>query len=158
MNMGGSTGMDYFRPPGALYEARALIVRECVFEGSLCAAAFVGLDGGEFSENTILYPEKWIFAILQQTRAEGFAPCRQVVVRGNRIVFRRAQVAIDVNIGPDRPRRHLSLPEIGGCRDRPAASKPKLPVAEAAANTGWTALSGPIRGTRPLSHGEIECA
>ena len=137
VNMGGSTGMEYFRPPGALYEARALTVRECIFEGSLCAVAFVGLDGGEFSGNTILYPEKWIFAILQQTRADGFAPCRGVMVRGNRIVFRRAQVAIDVNIGPDTAPETF---EFAGNRwfaeDRPTASKPKLPVSESGGEYG----------------------
>lgn len=131
VNMGGSTGMDYFRPPGAKYEARALTVRDCVFEGSECAAAFVGLDGGTFSGNTILYPEKWIFRILQETRAEGFPPCRNVVVRDNRIVFRRSQVATEVNIGEGTAPETF---EFTGNRwfaeDRPEQSKPKLPVAE----------------------------
>lgn len=131
VNMGGSTGLDYFRPPGALYEARALTVRDCLFEGSLCAAAFVGLDGGEFSGNTILYPEKWIFRILQETTGEGFAPCRRVIVRGNRIVFRRSQVTTELNIGANTAPETF---EFTGNRwfaeDRPAASKPKLPVAE----------------------------
>jgi len=131
VNMGGSTGMDYFRPPGARYEARALTVRDCVFEGSLCAAAFVGLDGGEFSGNTILYPEKWVFRILQETKAEGFAPCRNVAVRGNRIVFRRAQVAVEVNIGAGAaPETFTFAGNTWFAEDRPAASKPKLPVAE----------------------------
>jgi hypothetical protein len=137
VNMGGSTGMAYFRPPGALYEARALTVRECVFEGSLCAAAFVGLDGGEFSGNTILYPEKWIFAILQQTRAEGFPPCRKVVVRGNRIIFRRSQVAVEVNIGPDTaPETFAFVGNRWFAEDRPASSKPKLPVVESGGEYG----------------------
>ena len=137
VNMGGSTGLDYFRPPGARYEARALTVRDCVFEGSPCAAAFVGLDGGEFSRNTILYPEKWIFRILQETAAEGFAPCRRVIVRGNRIVFRRAQVAIEVNIGAGTAPETF---EFAGNRwfaeDRPAASKPKLPAVESGGANG----------------------
>jgi hypothetical protein len=137
VNMGGSTGMDYFRPPGARYEARALTVRECVFEGSLCAAAFVGLDGGEFSANTILYPEKWVFRILQETNVEGFAPCSKVSVRGNRIVFRRAQVATEVNIGPGTaPETFEFARNHWFAEDQPAASKPKLPAAESQGGYG----------------------
>lgn len=137
VNMGGSTGLDYFRPAGALYEARALTVRNCVFRGSTCAAAFVGLDGGEFSDNTILYPEKWIFRILQETRAEGFAPCRRVIVKGNRITFRRSQVAVDVNIGEGTaPETFTFEGNRWLAEDRPTASKPKLPVAESAGTYG----------------------
>lgn len=137
VNLGGSTGKDFFRPPGADYEARAVTVRNCVFEGSPCAAAFVGLDGGEFSENTILFPGKWIFRILQETRDENFAPCRNVVVRGNRIVFRRAEVATEVNIGPGTAAETFTF---SGNRwlaeDRPEASKPKLPVVESKGEYG----------------------
>lgn len=131
LNIGGSTGTPYFRPPGAKFEARAITVRDCVMEGSLCAAAFVGLDGGEFSGNTVLYPEKWIFRILQETRAEGFAPCRNVVVRGNRIVFRRAQVTVDINIGlGTAPETFTFANNRWFAEDRPEASKPKLPIPE----------------------------
>jgi hypothetical protein len=137
LNMGGSTGMDYFRPPGARYEARALTVRECVIEGSLSTVAFVGLDGGEFSGNTILYPEKWIFRILQETRVEGFVPCRNVVVRGNRIVFRRAQVDVEVNVGAGTaPETFEFTANRWFAEDRPAASKPRLPVAESGGEYG----------------------
>lgn len=137
VNMGGSTGMEYFRPPGARYEARALVVRACVFEGSPCAAAFVGLDGGEFSGNTILYPEKWIFRILQETQAEGFAPCRQVVVRGNRIVFRRTQLATEVNIAAGTaPETFTFAGNRWFAADQPTASKPKLPTAESGGEYG----------------------
>lgn len=131
VNLGGSTGKDFFRPPGANYEARAIVVRRCVFAGSLCAAAFVGLDGGEFSGNTILYPEKWIFRILQETRDENFLPCREVAVRDNRIVFRRSQVATEVNVGPGTAAATFAF--TGNrwfAEDNPPASKPRLPVEE----------------------------
>jgi hypothetical protein len=137
VNMGGSTGMDYFRPPAAHYEAAGITVRKCLFEGSSCAAAFVGLDGGEFYENTILYPEKWIFRILQETRAEGFAPCRNVIIRENRIVFRRSQVAVEVNIGPGTaPDTFQFARNQWFAEDHPSASKPKLPVAESGGTYG----------------------
>jgi hypothetical protein len=57
---GGSTGMEFFRPPGANYEARRIIIRDNVIEGGMCAAAFTGVDGAEFTGNTVRNPEKWI--------------------------------------------------------------------------------------------------
>jgi hypothetical protein len=58
-------------------------------------------------------------------------PCRNVLVRDNRIVFRRAQVQIEVNIGagtaPDTFRFEKNR---WFAEDRPSSSKPKLPVEE----------------------------
>lgn len=131
INLGGSTGLPYFRPPGAKYEAARLIVRNNTIEGSLCAAAFVGVDGAEFDSNTIHYPEKWIFRILQETQQPGLVPCRNVVIKDNRITFRRSQVQIEINVGggtaPEtfRFEKNQWLAE-----DRPQSSRPKLPVEE----------------------------
>ena len=131
LNVGGSTGLSLFRPSGAKYEAKRIVVRDNIIQGSLCAAAFVGVDGAEFAGNTILYPEKWIFRILQENAAEGFAPCRNVLVKNNKIHFRRVQVQIEINIGggtePEsfRFERNRWIAE-----DRPQASKPRLPSEE----------------------------
>lgn len=140
INAGGSTGLEYFRPQGAKHEGARLTLRNNVIEGSQCAAAFVGVDGAEFTGNTILFPTKWIFRILQETKEPGFVPCRNVVVKDNKIIFRRDQVQVDVNIGPG------AAPETFGfdgnrwfAEDRPQASKPKLPVEE----TGGTYGSDP---------------
>ncbi len=131
INVGGSTGLDYFRPKGANYEARAIVVKNCVFEGSLCAAAFVGVDGGEFSTNSILFPEKWIFRILQETTQADFVPCRNVVVSNNRIVFRRSQVQTECNIGGGtEPTSFTFSGNYWFAEDRTSASRPKLPVTE----------------------------
>lgn len=131
LNVGGSTGLEYFRPLGAKHEAARITVRDNVIEGSLCAAAFVGVDGAEFSGNTILFPTKWIFRILQETKEPGFVPCRNVVVKGNKIVFRRAQVQVDVNIGPGAaPETFRFEGNHWFAEDKPQGSKPTLPVAE----------------------------
>ncbi|TDU70905.1 parallel beta helix pectate lyase-like protein [Prosthecobacter fusiformis] len=131
INIGGSTGLAYFRPQGAKHEARQITVRDNVIEGSQCAAAFVGVDGAEFSGNTLLYPEKWIFRILQETTQPGFVPCRDVVIRDNRIVFRRAQVQVDINIGPGAaPETFRFENNRWFAEDNPQASIPKLPVEE----------------------------
>lgn len=131
INVGGSTGLPYFRPQGSKHEARQIVVRDNVIEGSLCAAAFVGVDGAEFTGNTILFPEKWIFRILQETKSEGFVPCRNVRVSGNRIVFRRDQVQTEINIGAGtEPATFHFENNQWFAEDRPLSSKPKLPAEE----------------------------
>jgi hypothetical protein len=128
---GGSTGMDYFRPPGAKYEARRITIRDNTIDGGMCAAAFTGVDGAEFTGNTVSYPTKWIFRILQETKAEGFPPCRNVVVSGNTFVFQRAKVREEINIGPDTaPETFRFENNRWLAKDKPEASAPKLPVAE----------------------------
>lgn len=131
LNLGGSTGLTYFRPQGARYEAARLVVRNNTIEGGLCAAAFVGVDGAGFIGNTIRHPGKWIFRILQETREPGFAPCRNVLIRDNRIYFRRAQVRTDINIGDGTAPGTFRFENnhwLAG--DDPPASRPRLPVAE----------------------------
>lgn len=145
INLGGSTGMPYFRPAGATYEAKDLIVRDNVIEGGDCAAAFVGLDGGEFSGNTILNPNKWIFRILQETRAEGFVPCRNVIVKDNAITFQRSQVKVEVNIGEGtQPETFRFERNHWFAKDQPTASKPELPTEE----------TGGVYGVEPVSKAE----
>lgn len=131
LNIGGSTGLEYFRPKGAIQEARSIVVRNCVIEGSVCAAAFVGVEGAEFTNNTILFPTKWLFRILQETKEPGFRPCSYVTVKDNKIIFRRSQVQVDINIGPGTaPETFRFEGNQWFAEDRPQASKPKLPVEE----------------------------
>ncbi len=52
-NIGGSTGRAYFRPQGAGYEAKDIIVEDCTFIGSMSPIAFVGVDGAIVRHNTI---------------------------------------------------------------------------------------------------------
>jgi hypothetical protein len=128
---GGSTGMDYFRPPGAKYEARRITIRENTIDGGMCATAFTGVDGAEFTGNTVSYQKKWIFRILQETKAGGFPPCRNVVVSNNSFVFQRTEVREELNIGPDTaPETFRFENNRWLAKDKPEASTPKLPVAE----------------------------
>ncbi len=131
INLGGSTGLPYFRPQGAKFEAARVIVRDNTIEGSLCAAAFVGVDGAKFSGNTILFPTKWIFRILQETKEPGFVACRNVLIKENKITFRRSEVQTELNIGPDTsPETFRFENNRWFAEDKPQASKPKLPVEE----------------------------
>ncbi len=131
INAGGSTGLAYFRPAGAKYEARRIIIRKNEISGSLCACAFTGVDGAEFTDNTILFPEKWVFRILQETTDDGFVPCRNVLIANNAIVFRRSQVAIEVNIGAKTaPETFRFAKNRWFAEDSPDRSRPMLPSKE----------------------------
>ena len=131
LNVGGSTGLPFFRPQNATAEASKIVVRDCTIEGSLCAVAFVGVDGAEFSGNTVLYPKKWLFRILQETREPRFVPCRNVIVKNNRFTFRRSEVSVDVNIGEGTaPETFVFEGNQWKAEDRPEASRPKLPSPE----------------------------
>lgn len=137
LNIGGSTGLAYFRPPGTQHEAASIVVRDNHIEGSLCAAAFVGVDGAEFSNNTLLYPTKWIFRILQETLEPGFAPCRNVLIKNNRITFRRSQVQTDINLSDGTaPETFRFESNHWLAEDRPDRSQPKLPTQEIAGTYG----------------------
>jgi len=137
LNIGGSTGLAYFRPPGTQHEAASIVVRDNHIVGSPCAAAFVGVDGAEFSNNTTLYPTKWIFRILQETREPGFAPCRNVLIKNNRFTFRRSQVQTDINLSDGTaPETFRFESNHWLAEDRPDRSQPKLPTQEIAGTYG----------------------
>ncbi len=85
----------------------------------------------ELSDNTILYPKKWVLRILQETNGERFVPCRNIKVFNNRIAFKRAEVQVECNVGSGTA---ANTSEFRGnhwfAADQPNRSKPKLPVEE----------------------------
>lgn len=131
VQLGGSTGLPYFRPRGAPYEAKEITVEGCVFVGNEAPIAFVGVDGAVVRYNTIYRPNKWVMRILQETTLEGFVPCRNGRFENNLIVFRRAEVRVFVNVGPHTsPQTSRFAHNLWYCEDRPAASRPTLPAPE----------------------------
>jgi hypothetical protein len=137
LNIGGSTGLEFIRPPEAKAEAARITVRRNRIEGGECAAAFVGVDGCEFSQNHIILPRKWIFRILQETRAPGFVPCRKVSILDNRIEFERARVRTEINIGDATAAdTFVFRGNHWTARDQPEASRPQLPVQESGGRYG----------------------
>lgn len=131
INMGGSTGLQFFRPLGAKYEARNITVEGCTFVGSQAPLAFVGVDGALVRYNTIYHPGKWIFRILQETNAAGFVPCRNGRFERNLIVFRRSDLQVFVNIGPNTRADTFKFHDnFWYCEDEPSESKPQLPAQE----------------------------
>jgi hypothetical protein len=131
VNLGGSTGLPFFRPPGALYEAKDITVEGCTFSGSQAPIAYVGVEGAVVRYNTIYHPGKWVLRILQETTEKGFALCGNGCFEHNLMVFRRADVQVFVNVGPHtRPETFKFANNLWFCEDRPEASKPALPVPE----------------------------
>ena len=138
---GGSTGMEYFRPIGAKYEARRIIIRDNRIEGGDCACTFTGVDGAEFNNNTILRPGKWFFRILTETKVEGFPLARNVTLTGNTFLYRRSDVRIPINIGSGTaPETFKFINNSWYAEDMPEDSNPGLTVPE----------TGGIYGRKPL--------
>ncbi|MEW6238953.1 MAG: right-handed parallel beta-helix repeat-containing protein [Candidatus Omnitrophota bacterium] len=130
VNMGGSTGLPYFRPLDAPYEAANIAVWANVFIGAETPIAFVGCENGLFAHNTIYKPQKWVARILQETTGERFVPCRNNVFANNIVVFDR-NVSTFVNIGPNtQPQTFRFANNLWFQLDNRQFSGPSLPVSE----------------------------
>jgi len=132
VNIGGSTGMPYFRPqPPPGYEAKNITIEHCTFIGGNAAVAFVGVDGAMVRYNTIYRPRRWVLRILQETRAEGFVPSRNGAFAHNLIVWRRDELHSHANIGPNTaPDTFTFESNWWYCEDAAGQSRPNLPTAE----------------------------
>jgi hypothetical protein len=101
LNLGGSTGLSFFRPQNATSEAENIQVIANVIKGSEAAVAFVGCRDVRVSNNTILFPKKWVIRILQETvDISRFLPCGNNLFYNNIVVINN-DVNTEVNIGPD---------------------------------------------------------
>jgi hypothetical protein len=100
INAGGSTGLPYFRPQDADYEALDLEIAGNRFVGGETAVAFATSRGVKVVRNTIYKPEKWVFRILQETQDPRFKPCGEGEFSHNLVVFDE-KVRTFVNIGPN---------------------------------------------------------
>lgn len=128
---GGSTGLEFFRPLDAPFEAARIRIEHNTIIGGECAVAFTGVRDCVFSNNNVAGPEKWVLRILQESRGPRFARCGQVVFSDNSIVFERAKVGTVANIGPDtEPQSFRFSGNRWFARDTPDKSRPALPVAE----------------------------
>ncbi len=151
LNLGGSTGFDYFRPPLSTTspnaEARNIRLVSNVIEGSDAAAAYVGCVGCVVVNNTIVDPHNWILRILQETTSSGsyeFEACREGVFANNLVYFERGDLSTYVNIGPDtEPGTFTFANNLWYAWDNPAQSEPSLPVAESDGIYGLDPELGP---------------
>jgi hypothetical protein len=131
MNLGGSTGLQFFRPKPQGYEAKDLTVEGCTFIGSDAPFAFVGVDGARVRFNTVYRPRRWVLRILQETTAPGFVPCRNGLFTDNLVLFHAGEVATTVNIGPNTaPQTFRFARNWWYALDAPGRSAPSLPTRE----------------------------
>lgn len=101
LNLGGSTGLQFFRPIDAPYEAANLQVYSNIIVGSWAAIAYVGSVNVEVVNNTIYQPENWVIRILQETvDPDRFLECGDNVFRNN-IVHLSNSLSTETNIGPN---------------------------------------------------------
>lgn len=138
INIGGSTGVPFFRPPlqkmpaAAKYEAKDILVEGNTFTGATSPFAFVGVDGARVRYNTVYHPQKWVVRILQETTLPGFVPCRNGVFEKNLIVFQSQNwSAGGFNIGPNtNPQSFRFSQNLWYCEDHPERSQPTPPTEE----------------------------
>ncbi len=128
INLGGSTGLAFFRPEVGDYEGKEITIAGNRFVGGTAAVAWVTADGGHVHHNTIFMPEKWVLRILQETKDEQFRRSHGGIFERNLVVY-DSRVRVFVNIGPGTAPdtfvfRHNAWHAVDGER------RPKLPMAE----------------------------
>lgn len=146
LNLGGSTGLPFFRPQNATFEAADISVFANVIKGSWAPIAFVGCVRVEVIHNTIFLPQNWVIRILQETvDPSRFLSCGQNSFINN-IIYSSNSLSRHVNIGPN------TLPETFNFSnnlwfnfENPAVSTPQLPVLE----------TGQIVGNNPLFNDDL---
>jgi hypothetical protein len=138
INIGGSTGFAFFRPPltetGANTESRNIRVLANVFEGSEAPVAFVGTVGSIVANNTIIDPTRWVMRILQETTSRDgftFLPCGDNRFVNNLVWFDHSRLSTFVNVGPNTaPATFAFANNLWYAHSDPARSQPGLPAAE----------------------------
>lgn len=131
VNLGGSTGLPYFRPRNPGYEAKNVVVEGNLFTGSHAPIACVGCDGASIRFNTIRQPTKWALRILQESRGEEFAPCRNGSFTDNLVVYDGRRCFDLVNVGPGTaPETFVFARNYWYRVDAPGRSVPRLPTTE----------------------------
>ncbi len=100
LNLGGNTGLAYFRPIDAKFEAADISVWSNIIIGSNSPINYVGSVRVEVINNTIIYPKIWVVRILQETVDESrFYKCSQGVFDNNIIYL--GNLKTETNIGPN---------------------------------------------------------
>jgi hypothetical protein len=143
VNLGGSTGTAFFRPPlsttASNVEARNIRVIANVIEGGTSAVAFVGCVDCLASQNTIVAPTNWVVRILQETVTGGGYTFLES--QGghfvNNIVVTGSGLRTEVNVGAGTlPATFEFKNNLWYDRDDPSSSTPSLPVTESGAVIG----------------------
>ena len=139
VNIGGSTGFEFFRPAlstsGENFEARDIRVVANLFRGGISPIAFVGCVDCVVANNTKVSPEHWVVRILQETTSTAeytFAPARNGRFVNNAVYFARADLSTYVNVGAGTEGASFEFSNnLWYAHDTPADSEPNpLPAPE----------------------------
>ena len=133
VNVGGSTGKEFFRPADANYEAKDITVEDCQFIGGMAAIAFVGVDSAIVRNNTLYHSGRWALRILLENRTTGLLPSRKGTFSNNIVVFNSQQMVDAVNVGDaTAPETFRFENNVWYCEDRPEQTqrRVRLPVQE----------------------------
>lgn len=138
LNLGGSTGFEYFRPPLSTTETNAeawrIVASANIIVGGETPAAFVGCVDCVFAQNTVIDPGTWLLRILQETTTDAtytFEPARDGLVASNIFYFNRGALSTDVNVGVDTaPDSFAFTSNLFYAHDDPGQSQPSLPGTE----------------------------
>jgi len=137
INIGGSTGGAYFRPPLSTnepnVEAREIRVMANIFRGAVAPVAFVGCVDCVVANNTIIDPEDWHLRILQETTGSPpytFLPCGDSAFINNLLYFDKTRLkSTDINVGGNTaPETFFFANNLWFARDGSGDSRPDLPA------------------------------
>jgi hypothetical protein len=140
VNLGGSTGFEFFRPAlsvsGLNYEARDIRVVANLFVGGVSPIAFVGCVDCLAANNTVVDPERWVVRILQETTSTeeyAFSPASNGRFVNNLVYYSLGALSTHVNVGAGtEPESFTFSNNLWYAHDAPADSEPgSLPVTEA---------------------------
>lgn len=129
INIGGSTGEDFFRPPDADYESRQIVVFANIFFGSQAPIAYVGTVESTVVHNTIVNPNKWAIRILQENTEK--VQCANNVFANNIVYLGDIASSPTLNIGPNtQPETFAFMNNLWYNYDDFTWTGPNLPVQE----------------------------
>ena len=141
INIGGSTGLAYFRPQDADYEAADITIWANVFTGAVAPVAYVGAVRCTVMNNTLYLPEKWAVRILQESTDARFLQCGDNTFANNLVLLDNAAAAPTFNIGPNtRPESFTLTSNLWYNLDDPGWQGPNSPVTDAHAIVGRNPL------------------
>jgi len=139
VNMGGSTGLEFFRPALSTsdvnFEARDIRVIANLFREGTSPIAFVGCVDCLAENNTIVDPVQWVFRILQETTSTAeyeFAPASDGQFVNNIVYYQLGDLSTQVNVGPYTAADSFVISNnLWYAADSPGDSEPAyLPVTE----------------------------
>lgn len=135
VNLGGSTGFEFFRPPLSTtapnVEAANIRVLANLFHGCTAAVAYVGSVDCVVANNTIIEPTRWVFRILQETVSSGgytFRPCASNAFQNNLVYYNSGTLSLFVNIGGSTDPASFAVPNnLWYAYNNPGAAPHPLP-------------------------------